>query len=119
MKNFGFIRGDYYEDVITITENGIAYDLTDCSARFTMRKTVPNTNVEVDTDAVISKVIAVADIINPTDGEIPLVLDITDTNVDVGFYIADVCIFIDDDPDKPMSTDAFMVEVRADITRGA
>ena len=118
MKDFGFIRGDYYEDVITITENGVAYDLTGCSARFTVRKSVPNTSVDSDTDAVISKVIAVSDIINPTGGEIPLILEITDTNIDVGFYVADVCIFLEDDPSKPMTTDLFMLEVKADSTRG-
>ena len=74
------IRGDDYAIPMTFTNaDGSAYDLTDCTVRFTVKST-QELVANDDTDAVIAKVITSHS--DPEAGETVLTLSHTDTAIE-------------------------------------
>jgi len=90
------IRGD--SDKFTLTFNNVTknnlgvkikvpIDITDWDIRFTVRKTIPSTEITNDTDAVISKI---GQIVDGTTGQAFIFISKLDTNIDEGEYWYDI-----------------------------
>ena len=108
-------RGDTGDITFTFKKDDIAYDLSGCTVRFTVRKKIPSTTIvsDTDSDVVIFKTTEIAG--DDTSGVIFIEIDKSETNIDCKTYYYD--IQIDKPSGKRYSSSVYKYIVSNDVVR--